>query len=93
MPIPIVEKYENEKFYIGLQYQYPDLSAGEIITDAEITVDSEDLALEGDAVINNDTIKQMISGGIRLEVYTVTFKVTTSGGNIFTDYIAVKVIF
>ena len=93
MPIPIVEKYKNEKFHIGLQYQYPDLSDGETIVDAEVSVDPEGLTLDGDPVINGDTVKQMIFGGTNMIIFTVTFVTTTSEDNVFTDHIIVKVIF
>ena len=90
---PIVEKYNSEKFKIGLQYFPPDLPDGETIVDIEVKVEPEGLTLEGNPTIDGNTVKQMISGGKRWTDYSVNFNVMMSTGNNFKNTIIIRIIF
>lgn len=90
---PIIEKYSSEKFVIGLQYFPPDLPANETIDAVDISVRPEGLILENDSIIEGNTVKQMINGGVKLMDYVVTFDVKISTGNNFKNTILIKIIF
>ena len=97
MAKPIVAKSVNDRFAIGLQYQAPDLEEGQTITDAEASVDSPELELVGNVVIDGNVVSQLIDGGVAGKDYSVLFKITTSVGYIYNnprkDLILVRVIF
>jgi len=93
MSQPIIEKYNSERFKIGLQYFPPDLPDGETIDKVDVGVYPLGLMLEGDSEIDGNTVKQMIGGGKRLTNYVITFNVEISTGNSFENTILIKIVF
>jgi len=96
MKTPEVTKRPDEEFAIGFRYTSPDLEEDETITEAVITITGSeeviDLVVDGAPTIEEgNLVKQKIKAGTADEEYKVIFKITTSVGYIFEDFIYVKV--
>lgn len=92
---PIAFKSPEGSFPIELEYQAPDLAAGETISSAVVTASPAGLTI-GTPIIGTNTVGVLISIGSKGVDYIVRFKVTTSVGYIYNhpelDSILVKVI-
>jgi len=92
---PIVQKSPEGKFPIELEYQAPDLAAGETLASAIVTATPAGLTI-GVPVVGDETVGVLISLGTKGVDYIVRFKVTTSVGYVYNhpelDSILVKVI-
>ena len=94
MSVATLKKRPSERFPIGFKFSTPELADGETIVSAVITitpVESGGLSKLGSAVIDTDTVTQVVEGGIDGNDYYVTYIVTTSVGNIFEGTILVFV--
>jgi len=91
----IVEKSVIGKFPIGLKYFSPDLESDETIAAATATSSPAGLTVAA-VVIDVNEISAEVSLGVAAEEYKVQFKMTTSGGKVFShpvkDSIIVKVV-
>jgi len=91
----IVEKGVGGKFPIGLKYYPPDLAATETISTITTTVSPAGLTL-GVPNISVNEVSVEVSVGVAHEEYKVQFKMTTSGGKVFShpvkDSIIIKVV-
>ena len=88
----VVYKFEGEKWAIGFRYFAPDLNyPTETIQSCVVSVSPAGLTLEGAALIDKDTVGQVVSGGGCNQNYHVHFTTTTSVGFILEDEIIVKV--
>jgi len=68
----------DDKLYRAFDWQYW-LSDGESILTAEITCDSGDINITHVAV-DGSKVTYQVSGGVAGETYTISCKITTSGG-------------
>ena len=94
MSISTMDKRVNEKFPIGLKYQAPDLEEGDTLASAIVSIlpsETNGLEVVGNAVVEEDEVTQTVQKGISGHDYYVTFKVTTTLGNVYEDKILVKV--
>lgn len=91
MSLPIIYKFSEEKYVIGLLYFAPDLEEGETIDSVETSVNPAGLTLDGAASIDGNEVSQMINGGTFGVKYIVSFKVTTSAGHIYIDTYSVRI--
>lgn len=91
----VVRKDPIERYPIGLRYRFPDLSPGETISVAEVSVSPAGLILAGSPIIEGNEVTQIVEGGSSGIEHTVRFKITTSTGKIFShpdiDVIKVRV--
>jgi hypothetical protein len=85
-----INKRAGEKFPIALRWEKY-LATGETILTVVTTVPAG-LTKEGDPTIDGATTKQRVSGGTSLAVYDVTFKITTSTGEIYEDIFTVRML-
>jgi len=96
MKIPEVTKKPYEEFSIGLRYSTPDLDEDETITSVVVSITSDEatptLVVDGSPTITDgNTVAQQIKVGTANEEYKVIFKIATSAGYKFEDFIYVKV--
>jgi len=94
MIVPQLIKKPNEQYPIGLIYETPDIEGSETCSACEILISPSEtggLEVEGDPVVQSDRVSQEIKGGIDGHDYWVTFKTTTSIGNIYEDKIFIMV--
>ena len=91
----IVEKSVDGKFPVGFKYFSPDLESDETIAAATATSLPAGLTVAV-VVIDVNEISAEVSSGVAHEEYKVQFKMTTSGGKVFShpvkDSIIVKVV-
>lgn len=95
-----IEKAVSETLAIGLTYVSPDLATGETITVSTVAATPVGLTLSAVTIstttVASDTVSAFASAGTAGVEYTVLFKVTTSGGNIYNnpnkDALLVRVI-
>jgi hypothetical protein len=93
MSMAIIDKRVNEKFAIGFVYSTPDISTGETIASATVTVPTGLTAVGTPVIVPSTlTVSQVVSGGTAGVEYTVVFKVTTSVGYIYENCYIVRVI-
>ena len=94
MSIPQIIKKPNEEYPIGLIYETPDVETSETCQVCIVSIDlseTDGLKVDGDPVVQSDRVSQVIKGGVDGHDYWVTFKTTTSVGNIYEDKIFVMV--
>ncbi|MFC1709500.1 hypothetical protein ACFL2J_05570 [Candidatus Omnitrophota bacterium] len=94
MRIPELTKRPNEMFAIGLQYVSPDLGEGEEVVSCLVSISPDEpsgLQKSGSPVIEVDRVSQIVYSGEDGREYYVTFKTATSGGNVYEDFIFIKV--
>jgi len=94
MSVATLKKRNSEQFPIGWKFYEPELKAGETIVSCVCAVSPSEiggLTLVGLPIIDVDTVSQMIADGVNGHDYYVTYRVTTSVGNIFEGTILVFV--
>ena len=87
-----LSKRADEKFPIELEYPATDVTEQDAITEVDVTVTPEGLDINYEPIVEGRVVKQMIAGGTAGVDYVVTVKTTTTLGNIFIEYIVVKVM-
>lgn len=92
--IAVLKKRPDEEYSIGLKFITPDLEDADVIISAVVKVIPDipgELVAIGAPVIDEDVVSQYIRGGLHGKDYYVNFKVTTTQGYVFEDYIFVNV--
>jgi len=93
-PTPELTKRPDEMYPVGIKLVSPDLEQGETIQSCTVTITPDEaggLKTSGSVVIDQDTVEQVIYGGIAGSEYRVYFETITSGGHVYEDMIFVKV--
>lgn len=93
--IETIYKTKNEEFNIAFVWTTPDIEAGATIVACSASViPAAGLTLQGSVVIDapNNKTTQFIKAGIVGGVYRITFKITTSSGQMFEAFWDVHII-
>jgi len=95
MRTAVIKKKPNEKFAVGFRYSTADLAKDSTISTVEVTItpsgNASDLTVVGSPAKDDYVVSAMLQKGVDGVEYFVSFKTTTSAGQVFQDTIFVKV--